>query len=116
MHRVIAASLLGFALAGCAGLTGPSAAPSCDGYSRRPLNRSMWDWDKPKPIASLTSPALPSEEPDATSPSPTLPLIRKGDAGPGPTLKAHAAEPSRQPRSIDMAASLQACTGERRHG
>lgn len=31
------------ALAGCASLTYP--LPKCDGYSRRPLNRSMWEWE-----------------------------------------------------------------------
>jgi type IV secretion system protein VirB7 len=30
-------------LGGCASLTYP--LPKCDGYSRRPLNRSMWDWE-----------------------------------------------------------------------
>lgn len=31
------------ALGGCASLTYP--LPKCDGYSRRPLNRSMWEWE-----------------------------------------------------------------------
>jgi type IV secretion system protein VirB7 len=31
------------ALVGCASLTYPLA--KCDGYSRRPLNRSMWEWE-----------------------------------------------------------------------
>ncbi|WP_119258464.1 hypothetical protein [Shinella zoogloeoides] len=31
------------ALAGCASLTYP--LPKCDGYSRRPLNRAMWEWE-----------------------------------------------------------------------
>ncbi|RCS23059.1 hypothetical protein DUT91_15230 [Phyllobacterium salinisoli] len=31
------------ALTGCASLTYP--LPKCDGYSRRPLNRSMWQWE-----------------------------------------------------------------------
>ena len=30
-------------LSGCASLTYP--LPKCDGYSRRPLNRSMWEWE-----------------------------------------------------------------------
>ncbi|WP_425964738.1 hypothetical protein [Rhizobium nepotum] len=30
-------------LVGCASMTYP--LPKCDGYSRRPLNRSMWDWE-----------------------------------------------------------------------
>ena len=31
------------ALSGCASMTYP--LPKCDGYSRRPLNRSMWQWE-----------------------------------------------------------------------
>ena len=31
------------ALGGCASLT--YVLPKCDGYSRRPLNRSMWEWE-----------------------------------------------------------------------
>lgn len=30
-------------LGGCASLTYP--LPKCDGYARRPLNRSMWEWE-----------------------------------------------------------------------
>ncbi|AEG57418.1 MULTISPECIES: hypothetical protein [Sinorhizobium] len=30
-------------LSGCASMTYPP--PKCDGYSRRPLNRSMWQWE-----------------------------------------------------------------------
>lgn len=31
------------ALSGCATLMYP--LPKCDGYSKRPLNRSMWQWE-----------------------------------------------------------------------
>lgn len=31
------------AVSGCATLNYP--LPKCDGYAKRPLNRSMWDWD-----------------------------------------------------------------------
>lgn len=30
-------------LGGCASMSHP--LPKCDGYSRRPLNRSMWQWE-----------------------------------------------------------------------
>ncbi|SDA87711.1 hypothetical protein [Sinorhizobium sp. NFACC03] len=30
-------------LSACASMTYP--LPKCDGYSRRPLNRSMWQWE-----------------------------------------------------------------------
>jgi type IV secretion system protein VirB7 len=35
--------VLATTLGGCASLTYP--LPKCDGYSRRPLNRSMWEWE-----------------------------------------------------------------------
>lgn len=35
--------VLAATLAGCASVTYP--LPKCDGYSRRPLNRSMWEWE-----------------------------------------------------------------------
>ncbi|MEO9340973.1 type IV secretion system protein VirB7 [Mesorhizobium sp. SB112] len=34
------------AVSGCATLSYP--LPKCDGYAKRPLNRSMWDWDADK--------------------------------------------------------------------
>ncbi len=34
------------AVSGCATLSYP--LPKCDGYAKRPLNRSMWDWDAGK--------------------------------------------------------------------
>jgi type IV secretion system protein VirB7 len=34
------------AVSGCATLNYP--LPKCDGYAKRPLNRSMWDWDAGK--------------------------------------------------------------------
>lgn len=33
-------------VSGCATLSYP--LPKCDGYAKRPLNRSMWDWDGAK--------------------------------------------------------------------
>ncbi len=47
------------ALSGCATLSYP--LPKCDGYAKRPLNRSMWDWeagkaqDDPRQQSSLPS-------------------------------------------------------------
>ncbi|TPL88786.1 type IV secretion system protein VirB7 [Mesorhizobium sp. B2-3-12] len=34
------------AVSGCATLSHP--LPKCDGYAKRPLNRSMWDWEASK--------------------------------------------------------------------
>lgn len=41
------------ALGGCASLTYP--LPKCDGYSRRPLNRSMWEWEGDSKVKSQQS-------------------------------------------------------------
>ncbi|MDH6297812.1 hypothetical protein CFBP5507_24425 (plasmid) [Agrobacterium salinitolerans] len=52
--------VLAATLAGCASLTYP--LPKCDGYSRRPLNRSMWQWQgdsKLKDQQSNTSSSTP---------------------------------------------------------
>jgi type IV secretion system protein VirB7 len=97
-------AFLAFAIAspltGCASLTGASA-PSCDGSARRPLNRSLWDWENRGPIA-----AEPRET-TAASPAPAgrEPIIRKGDAGrTSPTRMAG--------RPVfDIATSVRSCAG-----
>lgn len=38
---------------GCASLT--NLLPKCDGYSRRPLNRSMWEWEGERGLKSSRS-------------------------------------------------------------
>lgn len=43
MIRTIPLFCMAAALSSCASLTYP--LPKCDGYSRRPLNRSMWQWE-----------------------------------------------------------------------
>src|SRR5689334_19707455 len=47
MIRIIVSILLAMELTGCASKSHP--LPKCDGYSRRPLNRSMWQWEGNKP-------------------------------------------------------------------
>lgn len=42
MIKTIVSLVMLIALEGCASLTYPLR--KCDGYSRRPLNRAMWDW------------------------------------------------------------------------
>jgi type IV secretion system protein VirB7 len=44
-------------LSGCASLTYP--LPKCDGYSRRPLNRSMWQWEDNSNVKQKQSDARP---------------------------------------------------------
>lgn len=50
--------VLAATLAGCASLTYP--LPKCDGYSRRPLNRSMWEWEGDSKLKQQQSNASPS--------------------------------------------------------
>jgi type IV secretion system protein VirB7 len=58
-------------LGGCASLTYP--LPKCDGYSRRPLNRSMWEWEGDRKLqredssARSTTSVTPYVEEDSTS-------------------------------------------------
>lgn len=92
-------------LTGCASLTGETA-PSCDGSARRPLNRSLWDWESAKPIA-----AAPIEAP-ASAPVPPSsggePLIRKSESGRSQSV-------ARAIPVFDMAASTRRC-GSVDHG
>lgn len=46
------------ALGGCASMTYP--LPRCDGYSRRPLNRSMWQWEDNNNLSQKHSDARPA--------------------------------------------------------
>ncbi|MFQ6163834.1 hypothetical protein [Sinorhizobium meliloti] len=43
MIKIFSLFCMAAALSGCTSLTYP--LPKCDGYSRRPLNRSMWQWE-----------------------------------------------------------------------
>ncbi|QGN00045.1 hypothetical protein [Methylocystis parvus] len=93
-------------LTGCASLMG-SGAPSCDGAARRPLNRSLWDWENARPIA-----VAPIEAP---APAPLPPrsgelIIRKGEID-----RAHPSERTAALPIFDIAASTRGC-GEVDHG
>jgi len=46
MKRLVATLAILTGAAGCQGIQYPLA--SCDGYSKRPLNRSMWNWEQEK--------------------------------------------------------------------
>lgn len=71
------------ALVACATLGG-AGAPSCDGASRRPLNRSLWNWEDRGPAASA-----PTGEPTPVDQGPDArPIVRRSDAGPAATLRA----------------------------
>lgn len=55
-------------LGGCASLTYP--LPKCDGYSRRPLNRSMWEWEGDS--------KLKQQQSNASSSSSVTPFVEEG--------------------------------------
>ncbi|RFB82021.1 hypothetical protein B5K11_35795 [Rhizobium leguminosarum bv. trifolii] len=42
MLRIVLSFLLTAGLVGCGSIS--HSLPKCDGYSRRPLNRAMWQW------------------------------------------------------------------------
>jgi len=85
-------------LTGCASLTGASA-PSCDGSARRPLNRSLWDWESARPIA-----VAPIEAPAPVAPASNEPIIHKGEID-----RAH--EHTAAIPVFDIAASSRRCGG-----
>lgn len=92
---------LAASLSGCASLTG-AGAPSCDGFARRPLNRSLWDWANAKPIeaAPIEAPAPPPIPPARDG----EPLIRKGEID-------RAQSVARAKPVFDIAVSLRRCDG-----
>ncbi|MBB4187273.1 type IV secretion system protein VirB7 [Sinorhizobium terangae] len=59
------------ALSGCASLTDP--LPKCDGYSRRALNRSMWQWEDNSNLKQKQSDARP-----AASQSVAMAYVKEG--------------------------------------
>lgn len=117
MHQFMMASLVVVAtgLGGCTSVMGPTPAPSCDGGARRPLNRSMWDWEGTRPgapVANLTTPPL-SQGPVSPPAAQGEPVMRKGDAG---TPERIGEARSRLLPNFNLAASLRPCTGEVGHG
>ncbi|WP_088676200.1 hypothetical protein [Rhizobium sp. R339] len=79
MLRIVLSLLLTVGLVGCGSISHP--LPKCDGYSRRPLNRSMWQWQdrdsgatkKPTTGAVATEPtshaAAYGQEPSSVTPA-----------------------------------------------
>ncbi|CAK7260973.1 type IV secretion system protein VirB7 (plasmid) [Shinella sp. WSC3-e] len=76
------------ALGGCASLTYP--LPKCDGYSRRPLNRSMWEWEGDR--------KLQREDSSARSPTSATPYVEEDNT---PAAFAH----------LDIDGSHRRCAG-----
>lgn len=117
MHRIMMASLVVVAtgLGGCASVMGPTPAPSCDGGARRPLNRSMWDWEGTRPVAPVASAITPapSQAPISAPAASGEPVVRKGETG---TPERIGAIRSWRLPGFDVAASLQPCASEVGHG
>lgn len=92
-RRLMFLCLAATPLGGCANIS--SGPPSCDGLARRPLNRSMWDWEN-APASAV----------------PSLPLMRRADAK-SPIRVAKetgtAIKTRRLPPRFDIAASTRAC-------
>ncbi|WP_080687605.1 hypothetical protein [Rhizobium hidalgonense] len=59
MIRIVLSLFLTVSLAACGSISHP--LPKCDGYSRRPLNRAMWQWQENGRTEQPTTGALPAE-------------------------------------------------------
>lgn len=113
---IAALGLLGGA-GGCTSIMGPTPAPSCDGGSRRPLNRSMWDWDQTQAARAAPDPGETPGGPSAERPEPSAP--RAGQAPERRRSEAPAPDPTAavpQPGFVALAAARASCTGEQRDG
>ncbi|MGO7135794.1 hypothetical protein AB9E06_33710 [Rhizobium leguminosarum] len=64
MIRIVLSLFLAVDLAGCTSISHP--LPKCDDYSRRPLNRSMWQWEDKSAAKPPTSNAAPVTNPAAS--------------------------------------------------
>ena len=58
MFRIILLLCVMSILSGCASFS--HSLPKCDGYSRRPLNRSMWRWQDSGDLKQQYSALLPT--------------------------------------------------------
>ncbi|RUV84738.1 hypothetical protein EOA75_28075 [Mesorhizobium sp. M1A.F.Ca.IN.022.07.1.1] len=58
MIRILPLVCMAAIVSGCASLSYP--LPKCDGYSRRPLNRSMWEWQDNRNLTEKHSDAQPA--------------------------------------------------------
>ncbi|MGY4464180.1 type IV secretion pathway protein [Bradyrhizobium sp. LB13.1] len=96
-RRLFIICVIAFQLGGCA--IWSKAPPSCDGLARRPLNRSLWDWETGTPLATPEPPIPPSAP---------APVIRKGETTPAAPSKQLAASGY----EATIAASYRACGNE----
>jgi len=92
MWRRLFICVIAWQLGGCA--IWSKGPPSCDGLARRPLNRSLWDWETGTPLATPEPPVPPS-----------APIIRKGETN----APAHRAATGRW---ADIVTSYRSCGKE----
>lgn len=102
-------------LGGCTSVMGPTPAPSCEGSARRPLNRSMWDWEGPRPGVPVTKTITSATSQGSASAPAALgePALRKDETV---TPERIGEARGRALPSFDIATSLRPCTGEVDHG
>jgi type IV secretion system protein VirB7 len=96
-RRLFIICVIAFQLGGCA--IWSKAPPSCDGLARRPLNRSLWDWESGTPLATPEPPIPPSAP---------APVIRKGETSPA----APSTQLAASGHQADIAASYRSCGKE----
>jgi len=95
MWRRLFICVIAWQLGGCA--IWSKAPPSCDGLARRPLNRSLWDWETP---LATPEPPIPPAAP--------APIIRKGETIPA----APSTQLAASGHQADITASYRSCGKE----
>jgi len=112
------------ALAGCV-TAGGSQAPTCDGQSRRPLNRSMWDWEQGMQLRSPEVGVSEGRGPVQGSRSAPAGAVQPAAAASARRLAPFRLAPvpattstAPQPLTTEVAASTRPCggAGDTRHG
>ncbi len=103
-RRLLILCLMGWPLGGCA--TFSSAPPSCDGLARRPLNRSLWDWESGSAVIGLHT--LPGF---ASAPIQTVESVRPRAVKTAGGAASAAADKGDPNRGVDLA-SYRSCGKE----
>ncbi len=104
-RRLLILCLMGWPLGGCA--TFFSAPPSCDGLARRPLNRSLWDWESGSAIIGLHALPAFASAPIDTAESARLSAVKTA-GGAAASAGADKGDPN---RGVDLA-SYRSCGRE----
>lgn len=109
MERIAMLTLVAAAtgLGGCSSLLGPAPASSCDGGLRRPLNRSLWNWEAAQPVAAESGPTAGTGEPAPEA---------RASGSPRPAVRKVGALTPRPRPVFDLAGSLKPCIGRTDHG